>query len=66
MTFSAKITSNFIRNALDLYGTVAAPRLSILIYHRVHSETDPLFPYEPDKTRFEAMMRYVASTYRVL
>lgn len=66
MTFSAKLTSHFFRNALDLYGTVAAPRLSILIFHRVHAETDPLFPYEPDKTRFEAMMRYVASTYRVI
>lgn len=66
MTISAKLTSIFFRSALSLYGTVATPRLSILIFHRVHSETDPLFPYEPDTRRFEAMMRYIASTYRVI
>ena len=66
MRFSAKFTSTLFRNALDAYSALRVPRLSILIFHRVHSKTDPLFPYEPDSTRFEAMMSHVASTYRVV
>lgn len=41
-------------------------RLSILIFHRVLERADPLFPEEPDAARFETILRYVASSFRVL
>lgn len=41
-------------------------RLSILIFHRVVREHDPLRPWEPDAKLFEARMRWVASAFHVL
>lgn len=66
MTVSAKLAALLARNALGLYGTLVSSRLSILIFHRVHARPDPLFPHEPDARRFEALMRFVAATYRVM
>jgi len=62
----ANLASVLARSALGLFGTLVSSRLSILIFHRVHPKPDPLFPHEPDAARFDAMMRYVSSTYRVL
>jgi len=42
------------------------PRLSILIYHRVLREPDPLFPGEADAARFDAQMRLVRRHFHVL
>ena len=56
----------FSRLALDVLGMTSGTRLSILIFHRVHAATDPIFPEEPDAGRFEQLMRFVASTYRVM
>ena len=39
---------------LDLAGPRA---LSVLAYHRVLAEHDPLLPAEPDAAHFEARMR---------
>lgn len=66
MSPSEKLTSLLMRKALGCFGTVVSSRLSILIYHRVHVTADPLFPFEPDARRFEALMRFVAATYRVM
>jgi peptidoglycan/xylan/chitin deacetylase (PgdA/CDA1 family) len=41
-------------------------RLSILIFHRVLSRADPLFPDLPSAAEFEARMRWVASWCNVL
>jgi peptidoglycan/xylan/chitin deacetylase (PgdA/CDA1 family) len=41
-------------------------RLSILIFHRVLAHPDPLLPGEPCVAAFEALMRHVVATYRVL
>lgn len=60
------LTSFLARNALGLFGTLVSSRLSILIFHRVHARPDPLFPHEPDAQRFEAIVRYVSATYRVM
>ncbi len=53
-----------------LFGTVspagARGRLSILIFHRVLDEPDPLFPDIPDIARFEAQMRWIARWFNVL
>lgn len=41
-------------------------RLSILIFHRVLAQPDPVFPLEVDAQRFDRLMRVVARGYRVL
>jgi len=66
MALGEKLTALLLRNALGSFGTVFSPRLSILIFHRVHAVPDPLFPFEPDAERFESLMRFVAATFRVM
>ena len=41
-------------------------RLSILIYHRVLPDTDPLFPREPTVASFDAHMAMLKSVFNVL
>ena len=41
-------------------------RLSILIFHRVLAEADPLFPELPTATEFEQRMRWVKAWFNVL
>ena len=41
-------------------------RLSILIFHRVLPEIDPLFPDEPDAARFDQMMGWVKKWFNVV
>lgn len=41
-------------------------RLSILIFHRVLAERDPLFPDEPDVNRFDEVMGWVKEWFNVL
>ncbi|MEF8717665.1 MAG: polysaccharide deacetylase family protein [Candidatus Accumulibacter necessarius] len=48
------------------YNLVAGPRLSILIYHRVHARADTVFPDEQDAVRFERLMRFVARSFTVM
>lgn len=42
------------------------PTLSILIFHRVHAETDPLFPEEMTAGRFDHLMALVAGAFHVM
>ena len=55
-------------NALRLQGVSAAAgsRLSILIFHRVLPQADPLFPVEVDAARFDRLMGLVARSWQVL
>src|SRR5438874_6071150 len=48
---------------LDLTGPRA---LSVLAYHRVLAEHDPLLPAEPNAAEFEARMRWVKENFKVL
>lgn len=41
-------------------------RLSILIFHRVLPDIDPLFPDEPDAVRFDQMMGWVKQWFNVM
>jgi peptidoglycan/xylan/chitin deacetylase (PgdA/CDA1 family) len=41
-------------------------RLSVLIFHRVLPEPDPLFPGEPDAKRFDTQMRWLSAWFNVL
>lgn len=56
-----------IRTALSALSP-AGPRarLSILIFHRVLTEPDPLFPGEVDRRRFDELMRWMAGWFNVL
>jgi peptidoglycan/xylan/chitin deacetylase (PgdA/CDA1 family) len=44
----------------------ARARLSVLIYHRVRREPDPLFPGEMDATRFDAQLRLLSRLFNVI
>lgn len=44
----------------------AGARLSILIFHRVLAERDPLFPETPTAAEFEQQMRWVRGWFNVL
>jgi peptidoglycan/xylan/chitin deacetylase (PgdA/CDA1 family) len=55
--------SRSIVGALDL---VSAPRLSILIFHRVVAESDALFPEEMHASRFDRLVARLASSFRVM
>jgi peptidoglycan/xylan/chitin deacetylase (PgdA/CDA1 family) len=56
-----------IRTALSLLSPAGSrARLSILIFHRVLSQPDPLFPGEVDKRQFDNLMRWVAGWFNVL
>lgn len=60
------LTTTVARGTLGILGAVKSPRLSILIFHRVHRNTDNIFLREPDAARFDHLMRFVAPTYRVM
>ena len=55
--------AGWVRGAAD---QVAEPRLSILIFHRVLPAPDPMFPDLVDAARFDAMVRLLARSFRVL
>lgn len=56
-----------IRLLLDILAPRGArSRLSVLIFHRVRSQLDPLFPSGPDAARFEEQMRWVREWFDVL
>jgi peptidoglycan/xylan/chitin deacetylase (PgdA/CDA1 family) len=52
--------------SLSVLGAVTSPRLSILTFHRVHPNTDSLYPNEPDARSFELLMRFVARSFRTM
>lgn len=45
---------------------LAGTRLTILIFHRVLSSPDSLFPDEPDASRFDEIMSWIKSWFNVL
>jgi len=56
---------------LRVTGSLLSPagknaRLSILLYHRVLSVPDPLFPAEVDAARFDAQMQLLAGIFNIL
>ena len=54
------------RSAASMASMTRGARLSILIFHRVLAEPDPLFPGELDARRFEQLMRIVSRMFSVL
>lgn len=49
-----------------LSGAVAAPKLSILIFHRVLERPDPLFPGEVDARQFDQICAWVTQWFHVM
>ena len=45
---------------------LSAPRLSVLIVHRVLQQPDPIFPGEMDARRFDALMGLLSRSFNVL
>ena len=55
------------RLSLSAVGSMSSgERLSIVIFHRVLPEPDPLFPDDPDVHRFNQICAWLAAWYRVL
>lgn len=55
-----------LRGALSLASPGSANRLSIVIFHRVHAQPDPLFPSEVTCERFDAICAWLAAWFHVL
>lgn len=45
---------------------LSAPRLSVLIFHRVLQQPDPIFPGEMDARRFDGLMGLLSRSFNVL
>lgn len=54
------------RSALGLVSGRSTPRLSVLIYHRVLQQRDPLRPNEPTADEFRWQMELVSALFNVL
>ena len=63
---SAGLDALSISFAASVASALFGRRLSILIFHRVHAEPDPLFPREPDAARFRQLMRFLARSFRFI
>jgi peptidoglycan/xylan/chitin deacetylase (PgdA/CDA1 family) len=66
LSLSKQLASAAGRWAVTAASQLAGPRLSILIFHRVLPQPDPLFPNEPHADRFERLMALVARSFDVL
>jgi peptidoglycan/xylan/chitin deacetylase (PgdA/CDA1 family) len=63
---SASITATAVRWGSSTLAALGGPRLAILTFHRVHAQTDALFPAEVDVRRFATLMQSVARAFVVL
>ena len=54
------------RSGFGVLERISSPRLSILIFHRVHARGDSIFPREPDAARFERLMRFVGRCFSTM
>lgn len=56
--------SRILASAMSPSGRWGA--LSILIFHRVYSNHDPLFPEGPDRQRFDSILRWLKRSFNVV
>ena len=57
---------SILKTAFQFASSTGGPKLSILIFHRVLSEADPIFPNEPDARRFDQVMGWVKTWFNVM
>lgn len=63
----SSMTDPLLRATLRVLSPAGASgRLTILIFHRVLAQPDPLFPDDPDVHRFDALCRWMSSWFRVI
>jgi peptidoglycan/xylan/chitin deacetylase (PgdA/CDA1 family) len=55
-----------LRTLVSTLDLITGPRLSIVIFHRVLPQPDPLFPGEMDAAQFDALCGQLARCFRVL
>jgi len=55
-----------LRTLVSTVELITGPRLSIVIFHRVLPQPDPLFPGEMDAAQFDALCGQLARCFRVL
>lgn len=55
-----------LRTAMIAADLISGPRLSVVIFHRVLPQPDPLFPGEMHATQFEALCGQLARCFHVL
>lgn len=60
------LTAHAGRLAFGLNQAIIGSRLSILIFHRVLAQPDPMLSGDVDAARFEHLMRLVAHSFRVI
>ena len=66
MTPIDRATAAVSKVAFGLAGGLIAPRLSILIFHRVLGALDPLFPDQLDFARFDQLLDAIGQAFRVM
>ena len=66
MSIGARLVETGARALCGVADRLSAPRISILIFHRVHARSDPLFPQELTAARFGAICRSLKSAFNVL
>jgi peptidoglycan/xylan/chitin deacetylase (PgdA/CDA1 family) len=66
MTIALEALGSAGRVAMHGLSALAGPCLSILIFHRVLPDQDPIFPAEVDASRFDRLMAVVARSFQVL
>jgi peptidoglycan/xylan/chitin deacetylase (PgdA/CDA1 family) len=57
---------SILKTAFQIATSASDAKLSILIFHRVLPEIDPLFPDDPDARRFDQMMGWINSWFNVI
>ncbi len=65
-SYAAAARDLLIRRALGWSSPHAAKRLSIVIFHRVHAQPDPMFPDEVTAERFDAICAWLSAWFDVL
>lgn len=65
MSLNSRLLEASTRGVCNLAHRASSPGISILIFHRVHTEPDPLFPEEMTALRFDSLCRTLKSTFNV-
>ena len=66
MTAVARILDSGARSLIGLADRLGSPKLSILIFHRVHAAPDPLFPEEMTAQRFRGLCRWLNASFNAM
>ena len=57
---------NILKTTVQLASSAGGAKLSILIFHRVLPEPDPIFPDEMDASHFDQIMGWIKTWFNVI